>query len=251
MTFDALTMSAVRHELEATVLGGQVQRVVQTGPLGLGFELYASRRRWSLVCSAEPEAARVALARSRPVRETDTPSPLLLLLRKYVRDGRIVRIEQPSYERMLRLQVAKREAEDVHGEVALIIETMGRRSNVILVDRDDVVLEALRRVGPTRNPRRPLLPRRPYLPPPAQARLDPRDSSSYAQLAGEAGADTSLPDLLARRLAGFSPLAAREVAFRASGRVDLPSTKRPGRILGFGKRLFRGRGDTAPAAAAG
>ena len=102
MTFDSLTLAAVRDELRGELLGGQIQRVVQSDALTLGLELYAQHRRRVVVCSADPLAARVCLADDRPVRDSDTPTPFLLLVRKYVRDGRLVEIEQPSYERLLK-----------------------------------------------------------------------------------------------------------------------------------------------------
>jgi predicted ribosome quality control (RQC) complex YloA/Tae2 family protein len=92
---------------------------------------------------------------------------------------------------------------------------MGRRSNVVLVGQDGAVLDAVKRVGPTRNPRRPILPHYAYREPPPQQRLDPRAAETYALLAEEPAAGRPLAELLAARLAGFSPLAAREVAFRA------------------------------------
>ena len=223
MTFDALTMAAVRQELEREIGGGMVQRVVQTGPMAIGLEIYNRRQRHLLVCSAEPEAARVCLGLDRPVRDTDTPSPLLLLLRKYVRDGRIVGLEQPPLERLIRLRIAKRDDLGVLGEVSLIIEVMGRRSNVLLVGPDGLVLDALKRSGPTRNPRRPVLPRRPYVDPPPQDRLDPRDAAALDQLRAEAD-ERPLETLLANKLAGFSPLAAREAAYRAEG-LGAPARK--------------------------
>ena len=227
MSFDSLMLAAVRDELRRELLGGQVQRVVMTGPLTLGLEVYAHRRRWFLICSAEPETARVCLADERPLRATDTPTPLLLLLRKHVRDGRLTGFDQPPYERLLRIRVAKRDDQDRLLEVSLIIEAMGRRSNVVLVDQDGSVLDALKRVGPTRNPRRPVLPHHAYQLPPAQDRLDPLEAASFERLAREA-ADTParpLADLLASRLAGFSPLAAREAAFRAAGDLSRPGSQ--------------------------
>jgi predicted ribosome quality control (RQC) complex YloA/Tae2 family protein len=215
VSFDSLMLAAVRDELRRELLGGQVQRVVVTGPLSIGLEVYAHRHRRFLICSAEPEAARVCLAEERPVRASDKPTPLLLLLRKHVRDGRLTDFDQPPFERVLRIRVAKYDDEGRPGEVTLIIETMGRRSNVVLVGADGTVLDALKRVGPTRNPRRPVLPHYAYREPPAQNRLDPLAAETYARLAEEATERRPLAELLASRLAGFSPLAAREVAFRA------------------------------------
>jgi predicted ribosome quality control (RQC) complex YloA/Tae2 family protein len=219
VSFDALTLAAIRDELDDQIGGGLVRRVVQVGPLIMGLEIYAHREKHFLLCSAEPLAARVCLSESRPVRDSDTPTPFLLLLRKYVRDGRIVGIQQPRYERLLKLQITKRNEEGVPAEFWLIIETMGRRSNVLLVGSDGLIVEALRRAGPKRNPRRPILPRHPYVEPPPQHRLDPLDPHTFELLRSEAssGPASSLEGMLASRLAGFSPLAAREAAYRATG----------------------------------
>ena len=61
---------------------------------------------------------------------------------------------QPPYERVMKLRVAKHDEDGVPGETLLIIEAMGRRSNVVLVRSDGTILDALKRVGPTRNPAR-------------------------------------------------------------------------------------------------
>lgn len=204
-----------------------MQRVVLTGPLTIGLEVYAQHRPRYLLCSAAPEAARVCLTQARPVRDAASLSPFLLLLRKYVRDGRLVGVDQPPYERVLIIRVAKRSQEGVPGEIGLIIEVMGRRSNAILIDARGNVLDALRRVGPDRNPRRPVLPGRPYAPPPAQQRLDPCLADSWAALQTVAASAPERPveELLAEHLAGFSPLAAREAAYRATGRLGTPAAQ--------------------------
>jgi predicted ribosome quality control (RQC) complex YloA/Tae2 family protein len=100
--------------------------------------------------------------------------------------------------------------------VLLIVEAMGRRSNLVLVGEDGRILDAARRAPPSRNPRRPVLPHLPYEPPPAQGRLYP-DEISAETLSTGAEATTGLARYLSDRVAGLSPLAGRELAFRAVG----------------------------------
>ena len=100
-------------------------------------------------------------------------TPFLLLLRKYVRDGRLESLSQPPLERVLELRVSKRDDEGSASEVGLIIEVMGRRSNAVLVSEDGAIMDALRRASAEKNPIRPILPRRRYEPPPAQDRRLP------------------------------------------------------------------------------
>jgi predicted ribosome quality control (RQC) complex YloA/Tae2 family protein len=224
VTFDALTLAAVRDELESELLGARIQQVVLAGGLVLGLEVYGRGRKRFLLYSAEPLTARVCLTEERPIRYSDTPTPLLLLLRKHVRDGRIVSFQQPRYERVLKLRVAKPD-NGTAGETELIIETMGRRSNAVLVGPDDAILDALRRAPPSRNPTRVILPGQRYALPPPQRRLDPLSEATYHKLSADQGsAGKPLADVLAAELAGFSPLAAREVAFRAYGSRETPAS---------------------------
>jgi predicted ribosome quality control (RQC) complex YloA/Tae2 family protein len=99
---------------------------------------------------------------------------------------------------------------------------MGRRSNAVLVAEDRTILDALRRASREKNPGRPILPHVRYAPPPPQSRLDPRATDTWEgpQALAAARPDGLLADLLAGELRGFSPLLAREAAFRAAGRAD-------------------------------
>src|SRR5829696_10352606 len=84
MYFDALTLAAVADELEDTILGGRIQRVLLTTPLSVALEIYARGRRSHLLLSAHPQFTRVHLSATKPSRGVERDTPLLLLLRKYV-----------------------------------------------------------------------------------------------------------------------------------------------------------------------
>ncbi|HYP18690.1 MAG TPA: NFACT family protein, partial [Chloroflexia bacterium] len=83
MPFDALTLAAVRQEIESKYLGGRVQGLLMPGPFTLSLELYRSGSgRSHLVMSAHPQHARLHLAVRSPTRDPEQHPPLLLLLRK-------------------------------------------------------------------------------------------------------------------------------------------------------------------------
>src|SRR5437762_10046537 len=105
MYFDALTLAAVADELEDTILGGRIQRVLLTSPLSVALEIYARGRRSHLLLSAHPQFTRVHLSTTKPSRGVERDTPLLLLLRKYVVGGRVAEIEQPELERALVLSI--------------------------------------------------------------------------------------------------------------------------------------------------
>jgi predicted ribosome quality control (RQC) complex YloA/Tae2 family protein len=224
LSFDALTLHAVVDELRQRFAGGRIQKVTLVDEWTLVLELYARGSRASLLISADPHAARVCLTRDRPERAAERVTPFLLLLRKYVRDGRLEAIGQPPLERVLELRVSKRDDEGSASEVGLIIEVMGRRSNAVLTSLDGSIMDALRRASAEKNPIRPILPRRRYEPPPAQDRRLPfaLDTWDYLTTLAAQRPQGQLAELLGSELAGFSRLVAREVAYRATGNVETP-----------------------------
>lgn len=244
--YDALTLAAVVDELNDTILDGRIQRVLLLDRLTFGLEVYAGRR-CHLLLSADNRDARLHLvaAGSRLTGDAAQVTPLLLLLRKYARGGRIVRVYQPDQlERVVLLRIAKFFAahddaagaaerddlddtsadagdEPVDGdlvETTLAVEIMGRHSNLILVGADGRIIDSAKRVPPHLSRVRPVLPRGPYRPVPPQEKADPRtiDGTGLARLLA-AAPDTALHSVLVNGLRGLSPQVAREVAFRATG----------------------------------
>ncbi|MEI8306658.1 MAG: NFACT RNA binding domain-containing protein [Chloroflexales bacterium] len=255
MYFDALTIAAVADELRETILGGRIQRVLQTGPLSVGLEIYCRGQRHQFLASAHPQFARVHLVRARLTRGIQQDTPLLLLMRKYLLGGRIIAVEQPALERILLLSIAKRAesrnrgrgmdaAEDLDEDLEvfeddegaedaptppshppspndircdLIIEPMDRRSNIILVDDNNLVLESVKRVTP-RMSHRVMMPRQVYELPPAQDKRDPTlvTGEGLAALAELCAGD--LGKAIVSSYRGVSPQVAREAIFRTLGR---------------------------------
>ena len=85
MYFDALTTAAIAAELRTVLLDGRVQQVLHPDRLSVALEIYAHRQRRYLFAGAHPQTARVHLLAAKPRRGFDGVTPLLLLLRKYVK----------------------------------------------------------------------------------------------------------------------------------------------------------------------
>lgn len=241
--FDVLTVGAVVDELRRTVLDGRIQKLGLVDAVTIGAEIYAHGRRRTLIASADAGHPRLHLTRSMPSLDPNLITPFGLQLRKYVRGGFLIGIEQPPLERVVRLSIAKRMAplnagaepedadEPVDGEeediwsaenvsrLELIVEIMGRHSNLILVDEDGVVRESAKRVTSQMSRVRPILPKRPYELPPVPNKPDPRQLTSpgVETLLSGATPDAKLADLLVRGFRGVSPQIGREVAFRVAG----------------------------------
>ncbi len=252
MQFDALTLAAVTDELRQQELGARVEDVFAPAPDAIALQLYGGgRNRW-LLASAHPQLARVHLLERKPRKLVAEPPAFVMLLRKHLEGTRLVEIHQPPAERVLEMGFrARAEAEPVW----LVLELMGRLSNIILRDARDMILGVLHPVSAQVNAYRALLPNAPYRPPPPQTRVSHGESVprlGMHDVTGEAlreaaedllaqavsrGAEApahgkdgrgrgrrryepTVRALLAGAVAALGTDAAEEVAFRALGKTD-------------------------------
>ena len=215
MHFDAITLACIAAELNQTLCPGRIQQVLLVDESALGFEIYTPGTRHQLLLALYPSAARVHTV-SYKLRRGAAETPLLLLLRKYARDARLTAITQPDpTERVLQLQLEHAEV----GATTLVVELIGRQPNALLLNPAGRILECLHRL-PAVGEGRALLPGRLYVAPPAPAKLPPLDDGSadyYAQLAQIVAQPGPLWKALVAGIAGLSPTAAREIAWRAHG----------------------------------
>ncbi|MBA3274337.1 MAG: NFACT family protein [Chloroflexia bacterium] len=249
--FDVLTVAALADELTGTVLDGRIQKLGLVNGTTVAAEVYANRRRHALVASADSDDPAIWLADRLPSTDPGLITPFGLQLRKYVRGGFLIGIEQPALERVIRLSIVKRlaghndheanELDDDEAEidpddaqddapwsagmnrVELIVEIMGRHSNLILVDGDGLIMESAKRVTSRMSRVRPVLPKLPYTMPPPPDKPDPRRLTSAGAESLLAGGKPSatLADVLVRGLRGVSPQIGREVAFRLTGNAGI------------------------------
>ncbi|MBV7339740.1 NFACT family protein [Chloroflexi bacterium TSY] len=223
MHFDALTLACVCHELNDLVVGGRVQQVVQVDELSIGLEIYTDRQRRYLLLDVQPQTPRVHLVSQKLRRGSETPSPLLLLLRKYARGAALESIEQPDpIERILRLSFDHPE----HGVTTLVVELIGRASNLFLLTPEERILDCARRIRSKTPNQRTLLPGRSYTLPPVQDKISPLDDGKpdyYLRFNSVVTAEGSLRKALVAHIAGMSPSLAKETAWRAANDVDVPA----------------------------
>jgi predicted ribosome quality control (RQC) complex YloA/Tae2 family protein len=158
----------------------------------------------------------VHLTETKLRRGVETPSPLLLLLRKHVRGGRVTAVRWPQFERILEIEFEK------VNKYTLIVEAMGRHSNLILVGEDGSVLDSIKRVGPRLSRVRPILPGWAYKRPPPQTKLDPADVGAADLETMVAASKSAQPvwRVLVSGIRAVSPLLAREIVARATGRAE-------------------------------
>lgn len=216
MNFDYFTTAALAAELRKKLVGGRLQDILEIDDLALGLEIYHQQQRHYLYLSADPANARAHLTAGKLRRGVAAPSPLGLLLNRYVHGARLVNVWQPPWERILILDFSSAD-----GDYSLVLEPIERRSNIVLVE-DGVIMECIRRVGADENRVRQLLPGKPYQLPPLQQKIAP-DALSLDNLKKLLDQDsaTKAHSALTRGIHGLSPVLAREIVFRAMGKANL------------------------------
>ncbi|MDD4238405.1 MAG: NFACT RNA binding domain-containing protein [Desulfotomaculaceae bacterium] len=222
MPFDGLVLAAVRQELEVKFSGARIEKIYQPEREELALVLHQPGLRQRLLLSAHARDARVHLTATS--KENPVSAPLFcMVLRKHLEGGRILAFEQPGLERVLIIKIESRDELGRSAEKHLVCEIMGKHSNIILLNPDSgVILDGIRRYSHSVSRYREVLPGRDYLPPPAQGKLNPLalDEEKFRQICLDAPLETTLPNLLQKRLEGLSPVTCREIVHRANLPLD-------------------------------
>ena len=221
MPFDAIFLSAVADELRAQTLTCRVDKVQQPERDTVILHLRAPGMSARLLLSASTNHPRAHLS-TRSFENPAQPPMFCMLLRKHLVGGRLSAITQPPMERLLDFSF---DCTDELGESVqkhLILELMGRNSNLILTDGTGRVLDCLRRVDFEMSAERQLLPGLYYRLPPTQGKRSPfeTDTDTLAQLLCAQTGQKQFDAWLLDTFGGISPLLCRELAFRIFGDVD-------------------------------
>ena len=210
MAIDGITLSLCRVELEKKIAGARIDKAYQPKDDFLTLRLRHQGENPVLLTVIDPRQARIHLT---DINFSNPPEPpvFAMVLRKYLRSGRIKRIDQPGMERMLEIVI-----ENGQKEYRLIAEIMGRYSNVILVDGEGIVLDAMKRITPEDDSSRTLMPNVRYEPPPPQNKADPYQlkKTDWENMIGDDFRKYAYRAIL-NNIQGFGPDMAREIIYRA------------------------------------
>jgi len=215
VTFDTLMMQTVTSELQQELTGSVVQRVYEPERGEVIIHFYLAGKQPGILFSYDSSYARVHKV-DKKYRSLDQPSPFCMLLRKYLVGGRPASFDNPPLERILEICF---EPPDGMKPVKLIAEIMARRSNLVLIDENGLILGAARTSSLDKNPARAILPGEKYLLPPKQEKLNPL-AVSPEELAFELqkllAEGKTIDKALIATVEGISPLAAKELLHRCS-----------------------------------
>jgi predicted ribosome quality control (RQC) complex YloA/Tae2 family protein len=217
MPLDAICLQAVAEELRPQLLGLRIDKVQQ--PARDQVVLLLRGRR--LLLNAGANAPRIQLTET--LRDNPAEPPMFcMLLRKHLTGAKIVALTQPPLERLVRLELEITDDFGRPGRRTLVLEAMGRRSNLILLDGEGRIIDCLRRVDADLSAARQVLPGLYYEPPAAGGRLPVTEETEegFFQKLASANPERQIDAFLLDCYFGMSPLMARELAFRAAGETD-------------------------------
>lgn len=214
MSFDGLFTKAMSEELFQLINGGRINKIHQPYPNEIIMIIRANGKNHKLLLSAHPSYSRAQLTNETHENPQDPPM-FCMLLRKHLEGAIIENIYQKERDRILIFEVKGRnEIGDVSYKT-LIIEIMGRHSNIILVDKEsNKILDSIKHVSYAVNSYRAILPGQTYKFPPEQHKLDPMTASPEDVLKALDFNSGKLDKQLIAAFAGISPLLAKEIMFK-------------------------------------
>ena len=222
MPIDAVFLESLRCELQEQLLACRVDKVQQPERDTILLSMRGPNGGGKLQLTASPNHPRIQLT-SLSFENPAQPPMFCMLLRKHLTGGRLVSISQPPLERLVELTFDCIDEMGTPCQKKLILEIMGRNSNLILTGVDGRILDCLRRVDFEMSEQRQVLPGLYYHLPPAQGKRSPWDASEEELRALLCAQKTQkmADSFLLETFGGLSPLLCRELAYAVFGQVDL------------------------------
>jgi predicted ribosome quality control (RQC) complex YloA/Tae2 family protein len=223
MPFDSIAISCLSRQLSDAILGSKIEKVYQPEKDEIHLLLRKPGFSGRLLISADTSNPRVHLTSS--AKENPITAPMFcMLMRKHLTGGKIKSISQHGFERVLDIEVQSySELGDLDSK-HIIVEIMGKHSNIIFTDGDMRIIDSIKHIDITVSSVRNVLPGISYSPPPSQHKQNPLITSKkeIEQILKNSlqGFDITISRAILSCFMGISPLAARELAYRAAGDED-------------------------------
>ncbi|AIM17646.1 MULTISPECIES: NFACT RNA binding domain-containing protein [Neobacillus] len=226
MSFDGLFTKSMADELKQQLKGGRINKVYQPYKNEIILTIRAAGTNHKLLLSAHPSYARVQLT-NESFENPSEPPMFCMLLRKHIEGSILEDLYQIGNDRMIIFEIKGRnEIGDVSYK-QLIIEIMGRHSNIILIDKTrNLILDSIKHISFAVNTHRAILPGQPYVFPPEQNKKNPflaNEEDVLRSIDFNAG---KLDQQLVNHFAGVSPIFAKEVLYQSglANRTTVPKT---------------------------
>lgn len=220
MALDGIATSAITYELKEQLLGGRIDKIHQPTKDEIRFQVRGLGDTKKILVSANSNNPRMHITNT--TRENPMKAPLFcMVLRKHLAGGKITNIYQPNFERIIIIEVDSTNEMGDKTSKKLILEIMGKHSNIILVDNNNKILDSIKRVTHEKSSVREILPMKDYEYPPTQNKLNPikyveTTTIDEFQKLLHVQQGQKLQEFLYQTFTGISPTTANELCVKAS-----------------------------------
>ena len=223
MALDGIVLSNIVSDFKEYFIGGRILKIYQTEKDEIVMGIRNKGSNYKLLLTAHSNYPRAHIT-EQDKDNPQSPPMFCMLLRKHISGGRITNIVQPNFERIMEIHI---ESPNDFGDLTskrLIIEIMGRHSNIILVDEDTTILDSIKHIGKLQSSVREVMPGTSYVYPPSQDKYDPMFRTYDQFLAAfEDVSSMRVQRRLFTLYSGMSPLVASEICHRANVDDTKPS----------------------------
>ncbi|HGD0322966.1 TPA: NFACT family protein [Streptococcus agalactiae] len=177
MSFDGFFLHHLTNELQEQIEKGRIQKVNQPFDHELVLTIRNNRRHYKLLLSAHPVFGRIQTTEAN-FQNPQNPNTFTMIMRKYLQGAVIETIQQIENDRILEIIVSNKNEIGDHIKATLVVEIMGKHSNIILIDKNEhKIIESIKHVGFSQNSYRTILPGSTYIAPPKTKAINPFDIS--------------------------------------------------------------------------
>lgn len=177
MSFDGFFLHHLTNELQEQIEKGRIQKVNQPFDHELVLTIRNNRRNYKLLLSAHPVFGRIQTTEAN-FQNPQNPNTFTMIMRKYLQGAVIETIQQIENDRILEIVVSNKNEIGDHIKATLVVEIMGKHSNIILIDKNEhKIIESIKHVGFSQNSYRTILPGSTYIAPPKTKAINPFDIS--------------------------------------------------------------------------
>ncbi len=214
MGTDGIFLHFLKREIEDFAVGARVEKIYQPAKHEAVLLLRTRTEQRKLFFSASGNYPRVHFT-NMAVENPMKPPMLCMLMRKHLSGAVVKSVSQIGHDRILRFDFDATNEIGDRVNRALIVEIMAQYSNIILLDENDVIIDAVKRVDETKSGVREVLPHVHYVLPPQQGKVGfERDSAEVLLQTVLNKSDKQLSSAILNSIEGISPLIAREIAYR-------------------------------------
>lgn len=218
MSFDGIVTRAVVSELREKLVGGRVDKIFQQEKDEILINIRSKGTNYKLLISASSNNARFYLTDYSKVNP-ESPPMFCMLLRKHLSGGTILNVEQYSMDRIVFIDVSSLDELGQSSEKRLIIEIMGKHSNIMLVEKSSLkIIDSIKRVTESMSRVRQILPGVDYNYPPMDNKANPLETNKeeFLTLFIQEENNTNIFKFLYFNYLGLSPLISKEICFNAN-----------------------------------